>query len=164
MRFVLIIIAFLVVFFPIYINVSAFAKEESVYSDYWEVQDPEGEFEIESKYLGEKVRVTRTSSKRISTSHPDYPEPLKVGMKWENPDLPGAIDRDDNMYAYYVEAIEDVTVPAGSFKCFRITFRTCPDDTIEWFCPGVGIVKIEYHHHGTITNYTSELIKRGSHE
>ncbi|MBU4311990.1 MAG: hypothetical protein KJ706_04665 [Candidatus Omnitrophica bacterium] len=125
-----------------------------VYQDFLEVQDTEGEFELESEYIGEKVRVTRTRSKRISTSYPDYPEPLKVGMKWGEVN---DIKRNDNMYAYYVEVIEDVTVPAGTFRCFRIAYRTCPDDIVEWFCPGVGIVKIEYRHHGTITNYTSEL-------
>lgn len=135
---------------------------ELIYHDYWEIQDPEGEHEVESKYLGEKVRIKRTRSTRTVTSPPKYPFPLEVGMKWgESADF----KRDDNMYCWYVEAIEDVKVPAGTFRCYRIVNRTCPDDTIEWYSPDVGVVKIEYRHHGTITNYTSELkTRRASHE
>jgi hypothetical protein len=64
------------------------------------------------------------------------------------------------MYFSYVEKIEDVTVPAGTFKnCFKIVFRTLPDDTTEWFFPSMGIVRVEYHHHGTIDNWIIELKK-----
>ncbi|MFC1666326.1 hypothetical protein ACFL0P_00450 [Candidatus Omnitrophota bacterium] len=154
-----------------------------VYQDWWEIQDPEGEFEVESKHIGEKVRVKRINSsrtlkvvsvedegpiKRVKMEEEDYQGtrtreveylfPLEVGSKWEDTDLPGTLDREDNMYAYYVEKIEDVTVPAGTFKdCYKIVFRTNPDVAIEWFSPERGIIKAEYHHHGTITNYISEL-------
>lgn len=154
-----------------------------VYQDSWEIQDPEGEFEIENKYTDEKVRVKRINSlrtlkvlsvedkgliKTVKTEEEDYRGvqtfdyeylyPIKVGTKWEDPDLPGMLVREDNMYAYYVEGMEDVTVPAGTFKnCFKIVFRTLPDHTIEWFHPEVGVVKAEYVHHGTVTNWVSEL-------
>ncbi|MBU1887648.1 MAG: hypothetical protein KKB46_00430 [Candidatus Omnitrophica bacterium] len=154
-----------------------------VYQDSLEIQDPDGKHEIESKYTDGKVRINRTNSLRtvkvlsvenkgliktveteeedfqgVKTIITDYLYPLKVGVKWAYPDLPDSLNREDNMYAYYVEDMEDVTVPAGTFKnCFKIVFRTVPEHIIEWFHPEVGVVKVEYVHHGTVTNWVSEL-------
>lgn len=83
---------------------------------------------------------------------------LAVGMKWDQGE-----GREDNAYCYYVEKKEDVKVPAGIFKgCFKIVYVTCPDDQAWWYCPGIGVVKYEYHHHGTITNILRELKGIGS--
>ena len=140
-----------------------------VYQEKKEYQDADGKgIEINNPYGKEKIRVKRTNVLRTlkglgtgkNTEIPDIeiPErvfPLKVGAKWGDPEF---LDRKDNMYVSYVDKVEDVTVPAGTFKhCFKVVFITAPDDTREWFCPGVGIVKIEYHHHGTILNWTIEL-------
>jgi len=119
-------------------------------------------YEIYNKYANEKVRVgkRKTFHKEkllLKEEGLRYGFPLKVGLKW---DEASDFKRDDNMYCWYVEKIEDVTVQAGTFKdCFKIVYDTCPDTTTEWYCPGVGIVKYEYRHHGTITNITTELIK-----
>ncbi len=119
-------------------------------------------YEIYNKYANEKVRVgkRKTFHKEkllLKEEGLRYGFPLKVGLKW---DEESDFKRNDNMYCWYVEKIEDVTVPAGAFKdCFKIVYDTCPDTTTEWYYPGVGIVKYEYRHHGTITNETRELIK-----
>ena len=119
-------------------------------------------YEIYNKYANEKVRVgkRKTFHKEKLSSREDglrYGFPLKVGLKW---DEESDFKRNDNRYCWYVEKMEDVTVPAGTFKdCFKITYDTCPDTETEWYYPGVGIVKYEYRHHGTITNETRELIK-----
>jgi len=154
-----------------------------IYEDYWELQDPEGDFEIETEYTDKKTRVRRTDNLRtvevisvvdkgpiktvrteeedymgIRTFDTDYLYPLKVGDKWPYTGSSGSLGREDNMYAYHVEGVEDVTVPAGTFKdCFKIVFRTVPDHTIEWFHPDIGIVKAVYRHHGAVMNCTSEL-------
>jgi hypothetical protein len=84
-----------------------------------------------------------------------YGFPLKVGMEWAQE---CDFKRTDHMYCRYVEKIEDITVPAGTFKnCFKVVYRTCPDEEAEWYCPGVGVVKYEYKHHGTIINEACEL-------
>ncbi|HAZ10308.1 MAG TPA: hypothetical protein DCY56_04305 [Candidatus Omnitrophica bacterium] len=119
-------------------------------------------YEIYNKYANEKVRVgkRKTFHKEkllLKEEGLRYGFPLKVGLKW---DEESDFKRNDNMYCWYVEKIEDVTVPAGTFKdCFKIVYDTCPDTTAEWYYPGVGIIKYEYCHHGTITNETRELIK-----
>ncbi|PIW79824.1 MAG: hypothetical protein COZ98_05565 [Candidatus Omnitrophica bacterium CG_4_8_14_3_um_filter_43_15] len=185
-----------------------------VYEDQIEIQDPQGNFEVENKYIGEKVKVKRINQLRtlkvLSTEirgdfkiakmqeegtpegtitffyvvdnkngriysysneqikmilpdnndvsiegSPEYIFPLQVGSKWGDPE---SLERKDKMYFSYVEKLEDVTVPAGTFKdCFKIIHYTLPDETIQWFCPNVGVVRLEYRHHGTITDLISEL-------
>ncbi|MDP2938710.1 MAG: hypothetical protein Q8O13_01315 [Candidatus Omnitrophota bacterium] len=116
---------------------------------------------IYDKYAKEKLKVGRRKTfhkEKLSSKEEGlrYGFPLKVGLKWDEFDP----KRNDNMYCWYVEKMEDVTVPAGVFKdCFKIVYDTCPDTETEWYYPSIGIVKYEYHHHGTITNETKELIK-----
>jgi len=144
---------------------SVFANDavQLVYQDQLEIQDINGEHEVYSRYIKEKVRVNRIISQRIEEiSESDlkglrYGFPLNVGMKW---DEECDFERSDNMYCKYVEKIEDVTVPAGTFRnCFKIVYRTCPDEETIWYYPGIGVIKYLYYHHGTITNEKSELVK-----
>lgn len=110
-----------------------------------------------SPYLNEPVDIKRLSHQVAGDADgQEFNRPLAVGMKWGQDEW-----RKDNMYCYYVEKKEDIVVPAGSFKgCFKIVYMTCPDDSTWWYYPGVGVVKHEYHHHGTITNIMRELISR----
>lgn len=119
--------------------------------------------EIRSDYTNDKIKVGKARWERnenvlTKENGLKYGFPLKVGLKWgEDTEAPR---RNDTMYCYYVEKIESVTVPAGTFEgCFKIVYDTCPDTSIEWYYPGVGIVKSEYHHHGTITDEISVLKK-----
>lgn len=186
-----------------------------LYQDRIEIQDADGEFEVQNKYSGDKVKVRRIDQLRtlkvLSTEirgdfkivkmqeegfqgiktfyyvikdgsniyHFDnekdleqaitedelpiysltYIFPIQEGSKWGDPE---SLNRKDKMYFFYVEKLEDITVPIGTFKdCFKIIYHTLSDETIQWFCPYVGIVRMEYRHHGTIINHVSELKKRG---
>ena len=152
-----------------------YSKDCMVYQDQIETQDENGNIEVENPYLENiKVKIKRINALRTSRRFftekgepislefgnpeikiPEDALPLKVGAKWGEPEM---LKREDNMYCFYVEKMEDVTVLAGTFKdCYKIVYRTLPDDTRWWFCPNMGIVKIESHHHGTITNWLSEL-------
>ena len=164
-KIVLILISFLATFntnvFCDALKTPRAAGDVLIYEDTLITQtiDGSGNFEIYSKYCDEMVRVQRTITKRAekladTDNGLKYGFPLRVGLEWDKFDN----SRTDHMYCYYVEKIEDITVPAGTFKnCFKIVYETCPDDEAEWYCPGVGIVKYEYHHHGTITNERHEL-------
>lgn len=96
--------------------------------------------------------------------------PLAVGAGWSAPTVPYTVMR-KNEYprevkyshgmtmAYTVEALEErLTVPAGSFDhCARVVgraemtlftdpvrgFNKVPVTTTEWYCRGVGLVKLE---------------------
>ncbi|MGB8647555.1 MAG: hypothetical protein WCF84_20140 [Anaerolineae bacterium] len=76
--------------------------------------------------------------------------PLETGRQWGDPQF---LQRGDGRYVWRVETREDVTTPAGQFNgCFKLVFLTNPDDTADWLCPQVGIVRHEYHHHGSLLN------------
>ena len=107
-------------------------------------------------YSNEEIRTILSNDKDITIrGSPEYIFPLQVGLKWGEPE---SMKRKDNMYVFFVEKIEDVTVPAGTFKnCFKIVYYTLPDETIQWFCPNVGVIRFECRHHGTINNLVSEL-------
>ena len=96
--------------------------------------------------------------------------PLAIGASWSAPTVPYTVMR-KNEYprevkysrgmpmAYTVEAMDEkVTVPAGSFEhCARVVgraeltlftdpvrgFNKVPVSTTEWYCRGVGLVKLE---------------------
>lgn len=96
--------------------------------------------------------------------------PLKTGIGWSAPTVPYTILRANEyprelkygkpvMMSYTVESVdEEVAVPAGTYRhCARILgqatltlytdpvngFAKVPVTTMEWYCPGVGLVKLE---------------------
>lgn len=82
--------------------------------------------------------------------------PLKTDQEWDafGDTSPGF----RNVYYWRVVKEEDVIVPAGHFEnCFQLLLWTNPDHTTNWFCAGTGIVRIEYHHHGTVDHQYWEL-------
>jgi hypothetical protein len=81
--------------------------------------------------------------------------PLTSGGQWGDPQM---LANHDGRYVWVVEAAGTVTVPAGTFEgCYKATMLTNPDTTLRWFCPGRGLVRYEYHHHGTINDQVWEL-------
>ena len=69
-----------------------------------------------------------------------------------------------------VEAIEDVTVPAGTFKCLKLTSdvnatvmgMNVKSNSTEWYAKGIGLVKSEsYDKSGKVqsTMHLTELKK-----
>ena len=102
------------------------------------------------------VAFKLAAGEKITSSGPTFVLPLVEGALW--PYYPNDPPRDDTAYQWYVETKLDKTVPAGNFTdCYRIIFRTNPDATINFVCPGIGIVASEYHHYGSIVDYTAEL-------
>ena len=96
--------------------------------------------------------------------------PLALGANWRSPTVPYTVMRKNEyprevkygrgmLMTYTVEALDDkVTVPAGSFEhCARVVgraeltlftdpvrgFNKVPVTTTEWYCRGVGMVKLE---------------------
>lgn len=68
-----------------------------------------------------------------------------------------------------VEAKETITITADTFDCYKITYDVemktivkIQAKAVEWFCPGLGMVKQEsYNKNGKLTGSSelSELIK-----
>jgi hypothetical protein len=65
-----------------------------------------------------------------------------------------------------VEAVEDISVKAGTFKSYKFTGDVnatamgikVQTNVIEWYAKGVGIVKTETYEKGKLQSYT-ELIE-----
>ena len=61
-----------------------------------------------------------------------------------------------------VEAIEEITTPAGTFECYKISYDistkmliTIKASTVEWYAKNVGVVRSEsYNKKGKLTGYT----------
>lgn len=73
--------------------------------------------------------------------------PLQVGARWDSYSdtscrFPGIVV---NFISDEVDAIENITVPSGTFNdCFRIVTCNCPDFTdYRWFALYVGIVRLD---------------------
>jgi hypothetical protein len=51
-----------------------------------------------------------------------------------------------------------VQTPAGRFEaCYRLVFSANTGQEQDWFCPGVGRARREYHHNGTRLDEVWEL-------
>ncbi len=129
-----------------------------VFERTYEEQDDKGNTVIYNAEGNEPVRIKRTITyKKVKIAKVDnglkYGFPLKAGLQW-GCDRQGKWAPDDHSYCSYVEkSNEIVTVPAGVFEgCFKVVDDTLPATQTDWYCPGVGIVKSEYVHHGTLIN------------
>jgi len=64
-------------------------------------------------------------------------------------------------------AIEDVTVPGGTFKCYKITQtvsttimgKTVVSTTLSWYAPGIGTVKSETYNSKDQLQSSQELVE-----
>ncbi|MDO9132450.1 hypothetical protein [Hydrogenophaga sp.] len=86
----------------------------------------------------------------------DYAWPLSVGQTWSSQytvtlHASGAkvpLKRD-----FKVEAIEDVTVPAGTFKTWRISWKDSTGETeTRWISPALGIATVKRHVERPVTH------------
>jgi hypothetical protein len=103
-----------------------------------------------------RIVASARDGKLIQTYHPYealYDWPLFAGKSWPSEFQLKIYDRNQTLdlkYAFTVEAFEEVTIPAGTFKTFRIR-RTSPDDRyVTWYEPKLGIeVKRDWERYAT---------------
>jgi len=105
-----------------------------------------------------RIVASARDGKPIQTYHPFealYDWPLFGGKSWPSEFQVKNYDRNqtlDAKYVFTVEAFEEVTVPAGTFKTFRIR-RTSPDDRdryVVWYEPKLGLeVKRDWERYAT---------------
>ena len=98
----------------------------------------------------------------------EYPNNMKVGDKLKDATLDMNIDNSGMKQNVHMEtsdrtvaAKESVTTTAGTWECFKITYKSKITiktmgigmpfniEGSEWFAPGFGIVKTESKHGGT---------------
>ena len=91
---------------------------------------------------GDKLRIPPTLSPGDKLNDAKFTMTIKMGIK---------IKTEISLTDHECLAIEDVTVPAGTFKCHKVTQtsaatalrRTTTTKTISWYTPGIGTVKSE---------------------
>lgn len=66
------------------------------------------------------------------TGDEPLPLPLEVGRSGR---------AEDGRAGWVVEAMEEVSVPAGAFNALRCALRTWRTESLLWIAPGVGVVK-----------------------
>jgi hypothetical protein len=102
-------------------------------------------FEIdEAQWLPDKSGLR---PRNAADESPLFRFPLRTGSKWGEPEA----RRDDTMYAWFVDSRHG--------KTYRLVYMTMPDRTDVWFARGVGVIRKEYTHHGTLDDMTSRLVR-----
>ena len=100
----------------------------------------EGFIEIE----GDKIRIPSTLSQGDKLDDVKFTMTMNMGIR---------IRTEISLTEQECLAIEDVTVPAGTFKCHKLTQtsaatvmrRTTTTKTISWYAPDIGTVKTEVY-------------------
>ena len=91
---------------------------------------------------GDKLRIPSNLSPGDKLPDVNYIMTLNMGIR---------IRTEISITEQQCLAIEDITVPAGTFKCHKLTQtsaatvmrRTTNSKTISWYAPGIGTVKTE---------------------
>jgi hypothetical protein len=88
-------------------------------------------------------RANGVVTDHYTPSHPSYPWPLSAGMSWEESyrqERPADGRTWEMARVYTVEGEETVTVPAGTFRSLKITWRNKNSRTVMqelWYAPDV---------------------------
>jgi len=93
-----------------------------------------------------RVLATVRDGKPNLTFHPyeaEFDWPLFVGKSWRSEQQVTYHDRNQTLeekLVYTVEAFEEITVPAGTFKTFRIQLVTPEQREVRWYEPRLGMI------------------------
>lgn len=88
--------------------------------------------------------------------------PLEKGMKFGDPD---SVKRDDDHYCWVVADRKKKDLgtikglPSQEADVFLLRYITNPDDTSIELAKGVGVLRYEYHHHGTVADTDLTLVE-----
>ncbi len=143
----------------------AHRRHTSTGTDYWMRSDKTGVYRIASRTPLDRNPMADEPTRYV------LKKPYEVGTQWQvlttayvlqrRSEVPKEIRRTHKPFpmTYTIESVNDkVTVPAGSFdKCLRVggvaavrvyvdaqfAWRDIPLITREWYCPGLGLVKME---------------------
>jgi hypothetical protein len=74
------------------------------------------------------------------------------------------IAREDDEYCWVVNSVDRISLlrvkglEPKQYQVYEISFRTNTDDTELQFLPGVGLIRYQYHHHGSIADTELNLV------
>lgn len=89
--------------------------------------------------------------------------PLALEKRWGDADQ---IQRPDGMYCWVVSEVRREKLlgvkgvdPGKAMTISRAAYRTNPDHQFVDYAPGIGIVRYQYFHHGTVSECDMKLIE-----
>lgn len=109
-------------------------------------------------FLG-SMNLTELGEFRITSTDMELPARMVPGQEMKDASFslemtsPIPVTINFNITNRKVDALEQVTTPAGTFDCVRISYNTfskmafikTEGRTVEWYAPNVGIVRAEYY-------------------
>ncbi|MBE9510783.1 MAG: hypothetical protein IMY71_07895 [Bacteroidetes bacterium] len=144
---------------------SAFVRE-------LEMKCKDGKYYVDMEsYIGESTLVPYSNMETtFEVENMTIPAKLKAGEILDNGRVTATISHNDmkimtisvNISNRKVEAKEDITTPAGTFECYKISYDistkmiiTIKASTVEWYAKNIGVVRTEsYNKKGKLTGYT----------
>jgi hypothetical protein len=75
-----------------------------------------------------------------------------------------AADRDDTLYAWYVESSQPIPAELAGLRAglsdslYTLAYRSLPDHQLVDFVPGLGVTRYVYGHHGTVAEASAVLV------
>jgi hypothetical protein len=148
-------------------------KDEFVFENEMEVSCKDGIFYIEmNNYLNEQALAGfKDMEMEIKGDNLQFPPDMKVGdllddgtvtMSFNSPAM-SMMNMSTIIKNRKVEAIENITTPAGTFKCFKISYdietdtfmKKVTSKAVQWFSENAGMVRTEsYNQSGKLDSYS----------
>lgn len=116
-------------------------------------------FFIDTKSLLGSMNLTELGEFKITSTDMELPARMTPGQQLKDASFtmemtgPLPVTISSNITNRKVEALEQVTTPAGTFDCVKVSYDTfakvafikTEGRTVEWYTPGIGIVRSEYY-------------------
>lgn len=145
---------------------------DSVFMTELEMKCKDGRYFVDMEsFIGESTLTPYSNMETtFEVENMTIPAELKVGEVLDNGKVSVTISNNGkkimtitvNITNRIVEAKEDITTPAGTFECYKISYDistkmliTIKASTVEWYAKNVGVVRSEsYNKKGKLTGYT----------
>jgi hypothetical protein len=147
-------------------------NDKSINKGTYEVKCEGGEFIIDMKSLVKEMDLSRFKNMEISfdSKNLSFPSKLQAGQKLKDGEITITMSSGGNkimtmsinIINRIVEDFEDMTTPAGTFKCVKITsdvvsktIVSVKSKTVEWVSEKIGVVRSENHdEQGKLKSYS----------
>ena len=145
---------------------------DSAFVSELEMKCKDGRYYVDMEsYIGESMLTPYSDMETtFEVENMTIPAELKAGDVLDNGRVTVTISNNGmkimtisvNISNRKVEAKEDITTPAGTFECYKISYDistkmiiTIKASTVEWYAKNIGVIRSEsYNKKGKLTGYT----------
>ena len=147
------------------------AKGKDVAKGVYEARCEDGVFYIDfSKFVPqEQMKGMENMEMKIESDQMEFPSNPQPGMKLKDSHMKmeASVNGMSLMTMNFetkdrkIEALEKITTPAGTFDCVKISYTmelksmfNMTTESIEWYAPGMGMVRSEQYKKGKLEGYS----------